>query len=1601
MDIDAALKDGYSIQEVNAEAARRAGFNLAGAKADGYSDDEILQELRGRLSKPQELSAKDKTMAEIKQGMDQQRAGLTGTAETLLNVGTGAAGAALGWIPAAMQKLNGSPDSFENLYAKNMESMTFQPRTEAGQETAGRVGEFINRYVVPVAPMLGGLPMLKAGEAATATKARLSPKATEVPKPVETPKAKFDITDELAGKVETPATPTDVEFFKQQALAKQQAALEAQRAAGEQPITVDTQGRASALGAPGPLTTETPMQRMARDLGGEPFAAAEEFNPMTQMAQQLPGFEESTRNWKAQDTVEARAALAEQEARKNAALDINAERYRNRLNAPTGATEHAREVEAARAVEQAQRDSELAQRAGQGEQASVFEPHANMHRPYEEVFAQEGGQVRPLSKAEFTETLNNLAKEPGTAFVMPENITEAYKQYLEHPAHGQMDFFGANEVPVRASHKTLGQMTPAEKTKLTKSGKKLGISTNMQERMKLLAEDKETGISQLRSGFTKEDVTKAWQKVGLAFEDVKRAMNSVDIHKQDVYTEVAKDIQMYMNTGMPSLLHFAGQELKAAGYPESVTNAFKEMTKAASEYERIQKTSEMPFELRKTYNLQRQVSDTAKRLRSEAEAIYNQLGDKRYRELSRAEKKLAKEASEKEADANWIGSRTGLAPFEVFDRDWSQVDLGDVQRSAQFFDAAAEKAAKEFLSKWNDTSKTPYGNKVVKLHANFDPDSFKMAGLGAQFGKSPLLNVPGIGDKLKSLGNAMIETPEAAIDLAKAAPDVSQNMVQRGINALTKGGIFLKAKVNNPVVHFTVDRFLKADGLAKAEVFEKLHTNYLGALRELSNAERTKAFEILNTADLYQKEVTPELMQKYGLSEKLQNFITEHQKLMSDVLDKINTAREATGKKPITAREAYSAMSMTGDFRKVVYKMVDGKQEVVGVIGSDSKTLGKNSLSALEKKVLEKDASLSFGPLQDMTKTTRSAKGTPHEAFQDVLAILGEDNPHIAEFVNTLKEVAKDDPSNYLGMQKHTMQKKGVFGMEGRKFWESTEENARAFFENQLRYAESAYNWSHLAEAAKDVNEVIRNPEVVAKQDNAIRLADSYMQNALGINPSRMGKALNDFTNAAFGAVGLGPSYPRSLISGARGIANTWMLSLSPAFIGMQIVQAPAVMPAMTALLRGRGLAPKITWLTNGMEYFAQAGMTYSKAALGKELTPVERGALDYAKKNHVYATDMVEHANQIEKGVGYYATKLTQTPAAITEQATRAQVYMSFVHMLDEAGLSTKSGLYEQAQRLTDMAMVNYSAIEKPAFYNSLGPIGSMAYNLKSFGHNEETGNPAPLLTQMAVTIALAGVMGLPFFSQFEALYDFITKKLGKPRSLALDVQEMSKAVGKELGPNATFALSNGAPTLLGVDLSTRLGLGDVLPSSAADAAFAGGGKLYEMGKATGRAMLSPSEENLKAAAINLAPPVAQGPLDVAWYQKNGLAYSKDPERLRPMAKRNDADILFKKIGLTGINESSQKTANYQNAQLDKAYAEYRTTAMRTIAQDLFRNRPIDSKTLDKYFVTGQGDPATFSRDIQQLAIDMNLDPQTAITLKQAATQRIPQLRSLQRRTQ
>jgi hypothetical protein len=881
-------------------------------------------------------------------------------------------------------------------------------------------------------------------------------------------------------------------------------------------------------------------------------------------------------------------------------------------------------------------------------------------------------------------------------------------------------------------------------------------------------------------------------------------------------------------------------------------------------------------------------------------------------------------------------------------------------------------------------------------------------------------NIPGIKEKLRDIGNALIETPEKAIEFAKQTSDVAQNAVQSAFNNLTKGGTYLKGRLNNPIVHFGVDRFLKADGLAKADINQKLGQEYLGILRSLSKQEYADAFELLNVADLTKKTITPEMMQQHGLSQRLQDFITTHQKVMEDALANINRVREAAGKDPITAREAYSAMSMKGDYRKVVYQVDEnGNRTIIGAIAAD-RLKGKLgwTLDKIEKHIQGKMPGVEFGPLRDTTLTRGSAKGTPHEAFTDALRTLGENNPHVAELLKVLDEVAKDDASNYMGMQKHTMQKKGIWGMEGRKPWETAENNATQFFENQVRYLESVYNWSHLAEAAKDVNSVIRNPDVMKKHPNAIRLTEEYMQNALGLNPSRLGRGIEEVAKAIGSSLGGSPAIVQKGFGTAKNVANTTMLALNESFLLIQALQAPTGIPAAVALLRSRGLASKWTHLTLGLDHFVEAGATLLKDQSGRKISELDRGAIEYAKKNHIYATDMVEHNSRTKADAGYYISRGLKAPAALIETGTRAQAFLTFVKVLEDGGMKVKDGLYEQAHRMTDQVMNNYSAMEKPPVYNALGPIGSMAYNLKSFGHNElsrwseyareigKTGNPGPLLTQMATTIAVAGAFGLPMYSQFEALYDYITKKLGNPRSLTLDVIKTSEQLAEKLGPDGyekfKHAMSHGLFSTLGADVSKRIGLGDVLPSKASDAAFAGGGKLADMATTAVKAAVNPDEQHLKAAAVAWSPNVLAGPFKEKWYTDEKGVYSMDPDKKRELITEiNGTDRLLKTVGITGINESVKKTKDYQLKQLEKAYQDIRDNALVKISHDMAAGKGISQENIDKYFTNGQGDPSSFENSINDIGMKLNIPRDTLALMKGAASNSVQRSLATQRRVE
>lgn len=877
---------------------------------------------------------------------------------------------------------------------------------------------------------------------------------------------------------------------------------------------------------------------------------------------------------------------------------------------------------------------------------------------------------------------------------------------------------------------------------------------------------------------------------------------------------------------------------------------------------------------------------------------------------------------------------------------------------------------------------------------------------------------------LNSENSSLLLDKPTIIELSLNSKDVSKNFVQEKISLGTKGGLYEAEKVKNPVVSYSVDRLRQAYSLVRSKVNDAIHTVYAQGLRDLSHQEFVDSWALINAADLAQKEIDPKVLRKNGVSEKVIDFVETHQELMTKTLESINEARRAVGKKEISARTAYAAMSMSGDFRHVISQYVldergqrvldaDGKPktEVIGVIGANTKWGLENILGKVKDKY-GADA-IVVSPMQNMGLSKKGNK--TQSAFMDILELVGEDRPEIQEFLNVMDEMSRDDVQNFMGMKKHTMQKKGVFGMEGRKFWESEFQNAKDGFTNQMRVAEAALEWSEMAKALKDINEIIHHPDVAVQHPNAIRWVENYAQNAIGINPSDTGRWMNNIVSNFFSEMGMGASIPRKTVALAREVANTAMLSINPSFLAIQLLQGAQAMPAMAAFLRSKGLATSST--LTGYSYMTQIASTFMKDKLGQPLSNIERGALDYARKHYIYSTDMVEHASQARKDFSFYKTKITQSPAAWVEAGTRAQVYLAFVHMMDDAGVKPAQGLYKQAHDFTDMVMNDYGRLEKPPIYNALGPIGSVAYNLKSFGHNELSrwsmyarmigeqqtlASSVPLLTQMASTIVMAGVMGLPFYSQWEMLYDYITEKLGKPRSLTLDVMNASKSAAEVFGSNAQYALSNGAPTLLGMDLSARIGLGDVIPSHASDAAFAGSGKLVDMITSTGRAVAKPNEANLKHAAITLAPQGLQGMMDVGWYQKDNLALSKDPtKRAHATAVRNDTDILLKKIGISGIHESAQKQRVYQQDQLDRAYANYRSDAMIAISWELAHNNNVSDANIKKYFETGQGDPVTFERDLLNMIQQQQIGPEQAMMMRQIMSQRIPQMQSMVRRAQ
>jgi len=226
--------------------------------------------------------------------------------------------------------------------------------------------------------------------------------------------------------------------------------------------------------------------------------------------------------------------------------------------------------------------------------------------------------------------------------------------------------------------------------------------------------------------------------------------------------------------------------------------------------------------------------------------------------------------------------------------------------------------------------------------------------------------------------------------------------------------------------------------------------------------------------------------------------------------------------------------------------------------------------------------------------------------------------------------------------------------------------------------------------------------------------------------------------------------------------------------------------------------------------------------------------------------------------------------------------------------------------------------------------------------------------------------------------------------------VNKVTGAKKDEVG-DARYALSHGGFSMVGLDMSKRLGLGHVVGDSAIDIMFPGGSKLVDAAAATGKAAMDPTEMNVKRAVSEFMPRPGATNMDLEWFSKNEGEQAHNKRTVDSTVKRTPLDIAAKRWGGTGIHESVEKEKLYQIKAIKQAYADKRVRPLEHARDELFTTGKVSKETVQAY-MKPEGDINTLISDINMMAEKQRIPAKDRELLKAAMSRSITSLRHAQR---
>lgn len=720
------------------------------------------------------------------------------------------------------------------------------------------------------------------------------------------------------------------------------------------------------------------------------------------------------------------------------------------------------------------------------------------------------------------------------------------------------------------------------------------------------------------------------------------------------------------------------------------------------------------------------------------------------------------------------------------------------------------------------------------------------------------------------------------------------------------------------------------------------------AVKRLNSQELIDLTEIFKD-EMFRGERYPAKVLADNLSVKQLEAYTAMRDLFDKTLDAQNAARVLKGQEPISAKEAYLSSRWEGDFRQPVYELVfddkgkpvldketkQQKQKLVWYLAAKSKVGLSSQIAALKKQYPD----LVIDPKKGRVVKGGADRNQLQSMYSTVLDILGRDDPAVQRIREFVEQQTEIEGEGSLAQTKHFERKANIRGFVGdRPGKGGTRAEAIAMMQQQIQYAKNAFKWSELQTAAKDIKEIVSNPELQEKQPNTVNYVREYFKGALGFGESKLATAMDNLVRD----MGISPAMAKDAVGNMKTLFILQKLALSTGYTMANLVQSTNMLPYLMDLrsegFKGNPIKAALMGYLAALpmslsHYMGKAGIDYQQALFD----PFMKDAFKYAEDNGVIARSVydespIESSFSVPGTVARYAGKTMTIPETLVRSAS----FMAYAQMLKDSGKFTDaSKLFQKAEELTNKSMVDYRETERPLMFGKAGTAGNFLNTLQTFpisfynqfaylAKQAGEGKVAGLVTFLALQYVMAGAMGLPYAQDLEKLFEWMRDNVAGDEAYVkmMENEFFSNPrlwLMEHLGESSVYGLLS---TETGIGMTSRVSApnpSDMLQSPAGPIS-----DIYKQGSAALSAAVDPTNTTKLAQAAMLSTPVGlQGLLETAPFME-GITYNTNERGEKVFTKTSDLqdrkgvitrtpeEVAVRQWGLRPQREVSERALAY-----------------------------------------------------------------------------------------